>query len=90
MEKVENKETIIEEVTKQKEKQDELGYFTKVGIVAGMGAVIQLSDIRLYVVGVGTGLLFGKKTGLKTMGVIIGVGAVWNAARYVSGDFDKK
>lgn len=90
MENVENKETIIEEVTDTKGKFEDLGFGTKVCTIAVAGAVRQLADKNLYYLGLGAGLLFGKKAGLKTMGAIVGVGAIYNAAKYAIGDWDKK
>lgn len=58
----------------------------KVGAIAGMGAAKQLADKNLYIIGAGVGLLFGKKASLNTMGTLVVVSSVWNAARYVSGD----
>lgn len=88
MENVENKETIIEE-SELKEKKVEVGYGTKICAVAAAGALRQLADKNLYYVGWGVGLLFGKKTGLKTMGAIVGISAAYNAARYAIEDWDK-
>ena len=80
---------VIEMKTGENVEQGELNYLAKVGIVAGMGAVKQLAGGGIYVAGIGAGLLFGKKAGFKTVGTIVGVGAVWNAARFVMGEFDK-
>lgn len=86
---VENKETIIEEVTEKKEKQEPSEYvkLTAYGI---LGAVKELADKRTYAIGICAGLLFGRKTGLKTIGALVGVGAVRTASRYLLGEFDKK
>lgn len=90
---MENTETIIEEVTEVKDEQEglELDYsLSMIGSVALAGAAKQLADKGLYGIGVGVGLLFGKKAAINTMGLIVGANAVYNVARYVSGELKVK
>ena len=58
--------------------------------VAVIGAAKQLAGKEIYAIGLGAGLLFGKRAGIKTIGTIAGIGAVYNAARYLTGEFHKK
>jgi hypothetical protein len=91
MENVENKETIIEEVTEQKEESKgwevNLNNTVKVAL---LGAVKPFAGGTVYAVGLGAGLLFGKKSGLKAMGTYAAVNAVYNVARFVTGEWDKE
>lgn len=87
---MENNETVIEAVTEKVEEQEELGFGTRVATIAIMGAVKQLAGKETYILGLGAGLLFGKKAGLKTIGTIVGIGSVYNTARYLTGDLKKK
>lgn len=87
---MENNKTIIEEVSTNKESEEldlSLACITGAAIAGG---VVQLAKGSTYVVGIGAGLLFGKKAGLKTIGTIVGVGSLWTAARYATGEFSKK
>lgn len=86
---MENNEQV--NVTEVKEEQkSELGFGTKVAAIAIAGGVKQLASRSTYVLGVGAGLLYGKRAGLKTIGTIAAIGAVYNAARYVTGDLKLK
>ena len=87
---VENEETIIDAVIEEKVEQEELDLsLPKIAAVAIGGGLKQLADVNLYHVGLGVGLLFGKKAGLKTMSTIIAIGSVWNTARYLTSDYGK-
>jgi hypothetical protein len=84
--------TIVDAITEEKEEQkEELDLsLSTIGAVAIGGALKQLADSNLYYVGLGVGLLFGKKAGLKTIGTVVAIGSVWNTARYMTGEYIKK
>jgi hypothetical protein len=87
---VENKE-IIEEVIDKKESKElsDINIPTTCA-VAVFGGIKQLASKEVWAIGLGTGLLFGKKSGIKSIVTLVGVGAVYNAARYLTGEFHKK
>lgn len=88
---MENNETIIENVIEQKEDDNTLEIsLSMIPVVAGLGAAKQLATQKTYIIGLGAALLFGKKAGLKTIGVMVGANAVYNTARYLTGEFRKK
>jgi hypothetical protein len=55
-----------------------------------LGAVKPFSWGGVYAVGLGAGLLFGKKAGLKAMGTYVAINTVYNVARFVTGEWDKE
>lgn len=74
-------------------KEEQKGLGIELGMIptiAILGGVKQLAYKNTYMLGLGAGLLFGKKAGIKTIGAIVGAGAVYNAARYMTGEFTWK
>lgn len=83
-------ETSIEEVTEENETGLPDITLRNIGFVAALGAVKPLASLTIYGVGLGVGLVFGKKAGLKAMGTMIGVNAVYNAAQFATGEWHKE
>jgi hypothetical protein len=83
--------TIVDELTEEKVESKSLDIdFSMVPVVGVLGAVKQLASKETYAIGAVAGLLRGRKAGLKTIGAIVIVGGIWNAARYATGEFRKK
>jgi hypothetical protein len=87
---MENNEQVIENVTEAKGEQKGVDWSLSAITGAAIGsAITQLADKNLYYIGIGAGLLFGKKTAFKTVGTLIGIGTIWNTARYMTGEWSK-
>jgi hypothetical protein len=90
---MENNEKVIGNVTEKKvEQEDKVDLSVRLTAVAIGGAVKQLADKNVYLIGLAAGLLFGKTAGYKTIGTIVGAGAIYNTAKYISNGckFDSK